>query len=1045
MWESGFMKVVKTLYSLIFLTLSFVLTGCGSGGSGGSDSKNVVTPTPEPPIPDPIVPVDDFTFSGKESVIVSENRMDIPVGYSISGTFSGSLRYSLLESDDADLFSINPQSGQLKFKEAPDYEAPKDADNDNTYNLVIEAKTSGGSSDNFALKVKVSNVEEKPTLSLDPVIEVKEGEIDVVLLEPSSADGEVKMELSVNDRDRFVILDDGRLQFLDVPDFEFPTDSGRNNDYELTVLLYDNGIKENEISLIVEVVDDLEVVEVNQVDPVAIDGKKSTGFRMLANSAQGGIQLKITGGADAKLFKVNQETFELEFINAPDIQNPNDDNGDGKYEIELQGENADGEIWNKSYILPLVNQAQFNLEIFMPVSRIVPIKLEKAQKFTFSGKLTDLKGKPISQSDIVQFTANNELVTYNENSGIWNASVYIGNGNQTVQIVVKDSNGNALVVSRYFQVEPTFELNSESGFAFDGIHNRVFLASTSGIIAFDLDNQQRIKSLELPSTQISQVKDFAFNKTTENLYALTSNQIWVMDASTQSWGLKRDYSKDENPYLRSLRSLSLSEPNNEFYLLSEDIDEKAHVFKADLDNSTMQQITKSDTEPFIVGPGKIEYDTSNDRLLVTDWRTESVLEVSIDSGSIKELSKTNPGYPYYATEFDYPEGMAIDEETNTCWIVDDDGRNYSTLMSMDLNSGLLTPIPSIGTEAFELSDIAIDSKNNRLLAIDTFKHHLLEIDPSTGKRSILIGDYIGQGPYLRRPTVMGLESASLKAYVTSSYPTDKIIEVDLLNGNRRIVTGYSKNIQQTIGKGLKLVSTEAIEVDVAGDRLFVSDIGNDAIFSVNIKTGDRELLSSTSNKTAKVGEGIDIPSAVDIEFDANQNILYAVDLDSDALIAIDPSDGDRQTISSKDVGLGPAFDAPMAVEIDSENSTAYVFDMSLEKIFIVDIKTGDRSIMSLSEPLPALPDSIELNSGQADLELDKKNRILYVGFVQSSKRWAVDLSNGFELTPLDSFNLIAPTALEVDFDRGIAYQVGYYSESVWATDIKNSQTMEVSR
>lgn len=1042
MWKSGFMKVVKTLYSLIFLALSLVLVGCGSGGNGGSDNKNAVTPTPEPPTPDPILPSDDFTFSGRSLVAVNENTTDISVGYSLSGSFTRPISYSLLESDDADLFSINPQSGQLKFKESPDYEAPKDADNDNTYNLVIEAKTSGGSSDNFALKVKVSNVEEKPTLSLDPVIEVKEGEIDVVLLEPSSADGEVKMELFGDDRERFVILNDGRLQFLDVPDFELPLDSDRNNEFELTIWLYDNGVQENKVILSVKVIDDLEVVEINQVNPVALDGKISTGFRMLSNSAQGGIQLKIAGGADAKLFKVNQETFELEFINAPDIQNPNDDNGDGKYEIELQGENADGEICNKSYILPLLSQAKFNLEIFMPVSRVVPIKLDKAQKFTFSGKLTDLKGKPILQSDIVQFTANNGLVTYNEDSGMWNSTVHIGNGNQTVQIVVKDSNGNALVVSRYFQVEPTFELNSESGFAFDSIHNRVFLASTSGIIAFDLDNQQRIKSLELPSTQISQVKDFAFNKTTENLYALTSNQIWVMDASTQSWGLKRDYSKDENPYLRSLRSLSLSEPNNEFYLLSEDIDEKAHVFKADLDNSTMQQITKSDTEPFIVGPGKIEYDDSNDRLLVTDWRTESVLTVAKDSGTIRKFSidKIENGWPI---EFDYPEGMAIDEATNTCWIVDDNGANYSTLMSMDLDTGQLTPLRGTGTEPFELSDIAIDSTNSRLLAIDTIRHHLIEIDPITGERAVLIGNHIGKGSYLSKPTAMGLDTVNQKAYTSAA--NGSIIEIDLLNGDRRTVTGLSKYLNKSIGKGLGHSIIESIEVDVKGSRLFVADTGRDAVFTVDIKTGDRSLLSSTSEVREKIGEGIDIPAAVDIEFDAQNNVLYVIDLTSDALITIDPETGDRKAISSANIGQGPVFDAPMAVEIDSDNDIAYVADVLLEKIFKVDMKTGDRSIMQLSDSLPSLSDVLYQNFDQADLELDKKNQLLYVGFAEYAWRWVIDLKNGFTLTRLDNLNLGSPVALEVDFDRGIAYQIGYYSQSLWATDIKNSQTMEVSR
>ncbi|MEM6589733.1 MAG: Hint domain-containing protein [Pseudomonadota bacterium] len=47
------------------------------------------------------------------------------------------------------------------------------------------------------------------------------------------------------------------------------------------------------------------------------------------------VEFSITGGADAALFEIDPATGQLDFINAPDFENPLDDDGDNVYEVEV--------------------------------------------------------------------------------------------------------------------------------------------------------------------------------------------------------------------------------------------------------------------------------------------------------------------------------------------------------------------------------------------------------------------------------------------------------------------------------------------------------------------------------------------------------------------------------------------------------------------------------------------------------------------------------------------------------------------------------------
>ena len=82
------------------------------------------------------------------SASIAENTTTVAT-YTVTDLDAGDTVSWSLSGDDADLFEIN-SSGELKFKNAPDYETPLGglSDNSNTYSLTVEATDSAGLEDN---------------------------------------------------------------------------------------------------------------------------------------------------------------------------------------------------------------------------------------------------------------------------------------------------------------------------------------------------------------------------------------------------------------------------------------------------------------------------------------------------------------------------------------------------------------------------------------------------------------------------------------------------------------------------------------------------------------------------------------------------------------------------------------------------------------------------------------------------------------------------------------------------------------------------------
>ena len=110
--------------AFLFLLFNLVIIpGCGSGSG----------------IQNP-----DFRISSEDTVIISENEIDLNFAISVLGIKGDSVSFSLSSGNDGDLFSIDSNTGELFLNFKPDYENPLDTNKNNIYDLHINARNSKG-------------------------------------------------------------------------------------------------------------------------------------------------------------------------------------------------------------------------------------------------------------------------------------------------------------------------------------------------------------------------------------------------------------------------------------------------------------------------------------------------------------------------------------------------------------------------------------------------------------------------------------------------------------------------------------------------------------------------------------------------------------------------------------------------------------------------------------------------------------------------------------------------------------------------------------
>ena len=148
--------------------------------------------------------------------------------------------YGIAGGADASLFVIEAETGELRFREAPDYESPSDVESaeprsgaaDNEYIVVVEVRSGEGERErkgSRAIRVRVSDEEEPPEITSVGPFEVAENQAMVGQLEavdPDEGDeiGGYGIAGGADGGLFAVESETGELLFREAPDYEDPSD-----------------------------------------------------------------------------------------------------------------------------------------------------------------------------------------------------------------------------------------------------------------------------------------------------------------------------------------------------------------------------------------------------------------------------------------------------------------------------------------------------------------------------------------------------------------------------------------------------------------------------------------------------------------------------------------------------------------------------------------------------------------------------------------------------------------------------------------------------
>lgn len=214
----------------------YAVTITATDAAGNQSSQTLTITVATPVVTDMTPPV----LTGPSGNSAAQSAL-VPEGQTIVATFTANeaVFWAVLGTDAA-AFMMDPATGALSFVTLPDVAAPRDADGDNVYVVVIAARDRAGNETNQTLTVTVTPAPAHDTTP--PVIlgqsaqnlTQPEGQLTVVTLR---ADEPVTWAIAGGaDQAAFVVEQaTGIMRFLLPPDFDTPADIDRDNAYVVTV------------------------------------------------------------------------------------------------------------------------------------------------------------------------------------------------------------------------------------------------------------------------------------------------------------------------------------------------------------------------------------------------------------------------------------------------------------------------------------------------------------------------------------------------------------------------------------------------------------------------------------------------------------------------------------------------------------------------------------------------------------------------------------------------------------------------------------------
>ena len=259
---------------------------------------------------------------------------------------STTLSFGVTTNNDGNKFRIT-NTGALSFANPPNFEMPTDIGStamNNTYVVSVFVQDNGSPTllAYHTVTVTVTNVNEAPEITTDSgtssIFDVAENTATTVVIKTFDAvdvdaSSVLTWDLQGADAGDFSIVSAmngiADLHFRASPDFEDAADAGRNNVYNFTVRVRDNGTQRmnDTIPVMVTVTDVNEAPEITTAATTASVPENSTAVHTFAASdvdASTTFLWSVEPADDGGKFDINSTTGALMFKNPPNFEMPTD-------------------------------------------------------------------------------------------------------------------------------------------------------------------------------------------------------------------------------------------------------------------------------------------------------------------------------------------------------------------------------------------------------------------------------------------------------------------------------------------------------------------------------------------------------------------------------------------------------------------------------------------------------------------------------------------------------------------------------------------------
>ena len=272
-----------------------------------------------------------ITTTSKTSFTYRENGTATIYTFKASDPERGTIEWSVTGTDGDD-FTIS-EIGALTFASPPNFESPQGSGSDNNeYLVTIQARDDNFNTSSLPVTVTVTDQNEGPELTGQQSLSFTENQLtDRALATYDATDPEdtsaviTRWSLSGTDAGDFPINENGELTFRNVPDYERPADSNRDNVYNFSVRASDGGLYGDGYLSVTVTVEDVN-------EPPTITTTSKTSFTYRENGTATIYTFKATDperstitwsvtGTDGDDFTIS-ETGALTFASPPNFESP---------------------------------------------------------------------------------------------------------------------------------------------------------------------------------------------------------------------------------------------------------------------------------------------------------------------------------------------------------------------------------------------------------------------------------------------------------------------------------------------------------------------------------------------------------------------------------------------------------------------------------------------------------------------------------------------------------------------------------------------------